>query len=54
MCVILAPSLLTFFNFADFFVRSLRNALEEHLSILLVTFSDEPVVAAFRFYQVVA
>lgn len=54
MCVILAPSLLTFFNFEDFFVCSLTIALEEHLSILLVTFSDEPVVAVFRFYQAVA
>lgn len=36
------------------FVCSLGIALEEHLSILLVTFSDEPAVAAFCSYQVVA
>lgn len=49
----------TFFNFAEILLLMmlftlLRDSLEEHLSILLVTFSDESVTAALQLYRITA
>lgn len=48
------PSQFTFFffNFAEVFFLFvlLRDSLEEHLSILLVTLSDDPVTAALQLH----